>query len=59
MWAYGAAARALVDGLLAARTVSFQEVAAPARAPVAFAVEGASRAVGPIADTCRDEAPTS
>ena len=59
MWAYGAAARSIIDGLLAARTVSFQEVAEPARAPVAFDVEGAPRAVRPIVDTCRDEAPTS
>jgi hypothetical protein len=59
MWAYGAAARSLVDGLLSARVVSFQEVAEHPRAPVSFNVAGAVHVVGPIADTCHEGVPTS
>jgi hypothetical protein len=59
MWAYGAAARSIIDGLLSARTVSFQEVSERARVPVNFDVEGAAHVLGPIADTCREGVPTS
>jgi hypothetical protein len=59
MWAYGLTARLIIDALLSARTVSFQEVDARARAPVTFDVDGARRIIGPIVDICHYDVPAS
>lgn len=52
MWAYGTTAESLIDGLLGARTVSFQENRRSEQVAVTFDVVGADRAIMPILGHC-------
>ncbi len=52
MWAYGTTAKSLIDELLRASTVSFQENGRSEQVAVAFAIAGADRAIMPILGRC-------
>jgi hypothetical protein len=52
MWAHGTTAESLVDGLLRASMVSFQQNGRSEQVTVAFAVAGADRAIMPILGRC-------